>query len=198
MKKKYLLIGLTLATTLSLAACSKANETGNKQSSNSKTEQASKQKDEKSKLTGLKVSLEEAVDKYQETYPDTDITSVELDSKLGDVYYKVKGRDDDREYEISVNAETQEIKKGRDEKIDAEEQGKEQREAESLDLAKVMNPEEAIKIAEKEVGTGHAAEAELDKELSITFWNIKIKDGLKEINVKVNAVSGEVLETKKD
>lgn len=58
--------------------------------------------------------------------------------------------------------------------------------------------EEVSKIAQESVGQGEAFEWSLDRELSITYWEVKVRSGNDEISVKINAQTGEVVEKEID
>lgn len=143
----------------------------------------------------LKVSLDDAINQYREIYPDTDITSIELNQSFGKHFYKIEGTDDQKEYEVRVDSETREVSQEREEVLDAEDQNGVKRSEDSLDLKDILGIEEISNIAEKQVGKGEAVEWKLDQDMGIMYWEVTVSEGYKDVEVKINAQSGEVLET---
>lgn len=214
MRTKGFVLGMSLLTLGLLAGCS-TGDTPN-QSSQSSTEQAqtTAQSTAQSKTTstnmtettqsssgqgisGLKVSVDEAIKIFQETYSDADITSLELDTSFGNYFYKVEGVNDEKEVEIRIDGATKKVEKEREEMLDADDRNGVKRE-EKLNLANLLSIEKAAEIAETTVGAGEATDWDLDKELNITYWEVTVVDGNQETNVKLNAQSGEVIETEID
>lgn len=67
-----------------------------------------------------------------------------------------------------------------------------------MDTSKLLSIEEAAKIAEKQAGGGTATDWDLSKELGTTYWEVKVKNGNKSTQVKLNSQTGEVLATEND
>lgn len=144
------------------------------------------------------ISVDEAIKIYQKAHPKTDITSLELENERNGFIYKVEGVDDNKEYDVKIDATSKEIKKDRDENLDKNEQNGVKRKQDKLDLAGILSVDEVTKIAEKETGFGKAVEWNLDKELDTMLWEVSGLDGRKETQVKLDAKSGKVLEFKVD
>lgn len=53
-------------------------------------------------------------------------------------------------------------------------------------------------MAEKEAKVGQATDWKLEKELGITYWEVKVKEGQQKIEVKIDAHSGKILTTERD
>lgn len=210
MKNRILLTSVTAITALLfLTGCGNAtNESTNSKSSESST--ASKDKTSSSSvasdsstnssktLKDVSYSVEDAIKAYQEAYPQTDITKIESDQSFGVYYFKVEGMDDSTEYEISINTETGAVEKKPEEKLDSDEQNGAKRNKDKLDLNDLVQIKDAIATAEKQATSGEVTEWELSKELQITYWEITIKDGSNETTVKIDAHSGDILETEMD
>lgn len=197
--KKIMVFGLAVALLGGVAGCSDTSDTANNSSSTSQTISQTKQTQASSKgQISFKVTVEEAIKTYQETYPDSDITSIELETSFGKYSYKIEGVDDEREYEVQVNADTKEISKDSAENLDSEDKAGVKRNADKLDLENLLSVERAAEIAAKKAGGGKAEEWQLDKELGTTYWEVKVVNGHKETDVKLDAKSGEVLETEID
>ncbi|EOH97073.1 hypothetical protein UAY_02805 [Enterococcus moraviensis ATCC BAA-383] len=153
---------------------------------------------ESAKLSEIKVTVDEAIKAYEEAYPNTTITSLDLDTSFGSYYYEIQGVDDTTEYEVKINATDKKLTKEREETLDREDQNGVEKENEALDLKKLKSLEEVSKIAQESVGQGEAFEWSLDRELSITYWEVKVRSGNDEVSVKINAQTGEVVEKEID
>ncbi|MGC6767567.1 PepSY domain-containing protein [Enterococcus sp. LJL51] len=151
-----------------------------------------------SALEGIERSAEEAIKAYQEAYPDTSVTSLELDTSFGSYYYEVKGMDDNAEYEVKINAKTGELAKEKEERLDADEQNGVERKSEELSLEGILSIDEAAAAALKAVGQGEAIEWSLEREMSTTYWEVKVVNGRSEASVKLDAKTGAILETEMD
>ncbi len=211
MKKTPILFGI--AALGLLAGCTQ-NNTGNSepaQNSSSSTAVASSSETTSSQATdsssssaaiangGLPtVTVEEAIQIFQDKYPDAAITSIDLDTSFGNYFYQVEGVDDTNEFELKIDAETKETSEERTEKLDADEQNGVKKDADQLDLTNLLSLEEISDIAVKEAGGGQATDWSLDKEMNVTYWEVKVEDGNKQTDVKINAQTGEVLETELD
>lgn len=146
----------------------------------------------------IKITAGEALKAYEEAYPNTSVTSLDLDTSFGTYYYDVKGVDDSVEYEIKVNAKTGEVTKEREEQLDREDQNGVERTNEALDIEGILSIDEAAAIAVKAAGNGEAIEWSLERELSTTYWEVKVKNGFSETSVKLDAKTGSILETELD
>ena len=203
--KKTILYTSTLALALIFAGCaaenpvSSGNGNGNTSNSSSSTTTSSSAATSTTteKVPEFKVSVEDAIQAYQEVHPDTDITTIELDSSLGNYFYKVEGVDDEKEYEVTIDAQTKEVTKQKEEALDADEQKGIKRQEDQLDLTDLLSLDEISKIATKEA-QGEAVEWGLDQELNTTYWDVKVQDAGKETDVKIDAKTGEVLEVELD
>lgn len=149
--------------------------------------------------TVYNVSLTEAIDTYKENYPDTDITSISLDTSLGNSFYSIEGVDDDKEYELKINTDTKEVKKEREENLDRDEKNGVKRKENKLDLTNLKDMKDIFDIALNEAGSGKVDDWEIKEDMGVTYWEVSIKDGMtKEIEYKINAQTGEIIETDAD
>jgi uncharacterized membrane protein YkoI len=211
MKKTMILLGV--AALGLLAGCTQ-NNTGNSepaQNSSSSSAVASSSEPTSSQAVdtssssaaiangGLPaVKVEEAIQIFQDKYPDAAITSIDLDTSFGKYFYQVEGVDDTNEYEMKIDAETKATSEERTEKLDADEQNGVKKQEDQLDLTNLRSLEEISNLAVKEAGGGQATDWDLDKEMNITYWEVKVENGSKKTDVKINAQTGEVLETEQD
>ena len=170
------------------SSTSESSSTNNTASSSAVTANATKNPDK------IKVTLEDAVKAYQDAYPNTAITSLDLDLSFGTYHYEIKGVDDSKEYEVKINAETADLTKERVETLDREDQNGVEKANEALDLNNLKTRDDISKIAVDSIGEGQAVEWSLDRELTITYWEVKVQSGHQEISVKINAQTGDVLE----
>lgn len=197
--KKIIFLSAFVALLGGLAGCnSDSDDANNASSTTAKTSQTTKSQNSSTANTTFKVSTDEAIKAYQEAYPDSDITSLELESSLGKYLYKVEGVDDSKEYEVRVDADTKEVSKEREENLDMEDQEGVKRKEDKLELTDLLSVEKVSDIAVEHVGKGKATEWSLDKDMGITFWEVKVMDGQKETDVKINAKTGDILEAEAD
>lgn len=199
--KKFIFLGVTGILLIGLAGCN-SNSDDSSQSSLSSTTQTTSQTT-KSKTSSeanptFKVSVDDAIKAYQEAYPDSDITSLDLETSFGKYLYKVEGVDDNKEYEVQIDAETKEMSKEREENLDSEDQNGAKRKEDKLDLTDLLGVEKVSDIAVKHVGKGQATEWSLDKDLGITYWEVKVVDGQQETDVKINGKTGDILDAETD
>lgn len=146
----------------------------------------------------VSISVKEAISVFHSEYPDTDITSIELDSTLGKYYYEIEGRDDSVEYTAKIDAKSKKISNKEKDRLDADDRGADHRASEKLDTKNIISVTKAAEIAKKEVGKGKATDWKLDKELDTTYWEVKIKNKSKITEVMIDAKEGDVLSTELD
>ena len=150
------------------------------------------------KTCAVAVSLEKVTTAFEKKYPEAKITSLQLDTDFGRYFYEIEGVDQQKEYQVEVNAETGEFTKEKVETLDADEQNGVKMQEEALDLTNIISREQATTLAEKEAKVGQATDWKLEKELGITYWEVKVKEGQQKIEVKIDAHSGEILTTERD
>lgn len=209
MKKIILLSSVVLSLGVFAGCSSQSTDSGNtiKSSSSQVSSSSSVTNTSSSSSTGTSTSLEtvynvslaDAIEAYKETYPDTDITSIGLDTSLGQSYYAIEGIDDNTEYSIKINTDTKDVKKEREENLDRDERNGVKRRENKLDLTNLKDMKEIFDIALKEAGSGKIDDWEIKEDMGVTYWNVSIKDGMtKEIEYKINAQTGEIVETDAD
>ncbi|HBD0933056.1 TPA: PepSY domain-containing protein [Enterococcus faecalis] len=150
------------------------------------------------KTSAVAVSLEKVTTAFEKKYPEAKITSLQLDTDFGRYFYEIEGVDQQKEYQVEVNAETGEFTKEKVETLDADEQNGVKMQEEALDLTNIISREQATTLAEKEAKVGQATDWKLEKELGITYWEVKVKEGQQKIGVKIDAHSGKILTTERD
>ena len=150
------------------------------------------------KTSAVAVSLEKVTTAFEKKYPEAKITSLQLDTDFGRYFYEIEGVDQQKEYQVEVNAETGEFTKEKVETLDADEKNGVKMQEEALDLTNIISREQATTLAEKEAKVGQATDWKLEKELGITYWEVKVKEGQQKIEVKIDAHSGKILTTERD
>lgn len=150
------------------------------------------------KATAIAVSLEKVTTAFEKKYPEAKLTSLQLDTDFGRYFYEIEGVDQQKEYQVEVNAETGKFTKEKVETLDADEQNGVKMQEEALDLTNIISREQATTLAEKEAKVGQATDWKLEKELGITYWEVKVKEGQQKIEVKIDAHSGKILTTERD
>ena len=180
-------------STTSEANTTNQTETNNessavKDSSNASTPNASTTVD----ITNPTVSMTEAVNVFKEAHPDAKIESVDLDNDSGRLHYDIDGFDSSKEYETEIDATTKEIKEN---EVDTERENDE-----SIDFSAIIDPAKAIEIA--------STRAEVDG-LTPTGWSLEADNGKQkytieydemndsDIEIKINAITEEILEVEK-
>lgn len=129
------------------------------------------------------VSLNQAVDTFHETFGSTEINidKVEFERDDGRYKYKIDGWDGVNEYELKIDAETNEILEQETESdTDTDD---------IIDFSRVISPSEAMAIALTEAGGGYVKEWELEADDNKVEYEIDI-EGAEDQDV--DAYSGEI------
>lgn len=140
------------------------------------------------------MSTEDAIQRYQETFPNTDITSISLERRQGDPVYKIEGVDNSKEYELSLNAQTNEVVRQRDEDLDNDDQNEQH---DTLQVDGILSVDQIADVAQSNA-QGSIEEFELKEDSGTTYWEVKLKDGNNETEIKIDAQTGDVLEQEQD
>ncbi|WP_054703524.1 PepSY domain-containing protein [Bacillus sp. JCM 19041] len=201
MKKWQLSIAATVAA-LALAGCNQGEEEpapttepdmNEEQEPNTEADNNQNQIN----MNGFQVDLETAIAEFEQAYPGASITAIDFDSDLSTWRYEIEGVDDETEYELYVDAETGDVSNEREEALDAEDAGGTELEKEALDLEGLLNPQEAIDIALAET-EGIVDGWKLDRENDTTYYEVTIETDNEDFEVKIDASSGDVIETEQD
>lgn len=210
MKTKGLLLLITGSALLLLAGCgdnsaqlengtqqeassqSVAQESQSTQTNSSTASSSTKNTDSATK----QMSLDEIIALYQKNKPNTDITGIEIESRMSKFVYEVKGMDDSKEYKLFFT-ETGKLQHQEEEMLDEDERNGNERNNEKLDLKNLLPLDQINSIAKKEVN-GDITEWSLERELSKTYWDVKIVNNGQQSDVSIDAQSGNVLEVEMD
>ncbi|NSM30791.1 PepSY domain-containing protein [Enterococcus faecalis] len=193
----FLVAGCTVKTPTAVSSTNEQKETviSTSETSSSVQQEATTTSE---KTSAVAVSLEKVTTAFEKKYPEAKITSLQLDTDFGRYFYEIEGVDQQKEYQVEVNAETGEFTKEKVETLDADEQNGVKMQEEALDLTNIISREQATTLAEKEAKVGQATDWKLEKELGITYWEVKVKEGQQKIEVKIDAHSGKILTTERD
>lgn len=139
------------------------------------------------------IDLTQAIELYREVYPNTDITNIEIDTSLGTYYYQFDGVDDETEYEVYISTEDGSTARQRQEPLDNDERGGVERREKAMTLDNLLPIEEINSVALNEAN-GTITEWNLEKELSTTYWEVSIRTDRGEVQISIDAQTGDVLE----
>lgn len=197
MIKKLMMAGLTL---MLLSACgtdtSNENDNAMNETATTTNVQTSTTADTNANgdvdVTNPAVSMKEAIDTFLAKYPDAKIESIELDADFGNLRYEIDGFDSAKEYDVVIDASTKEMKV---EEVEANHDRDE-----ALDLSNIIEPGEAIEkaSAKEEVNGFTPVGWSLEVDDGRTRYSIEFKKGLSEIDIKVDAKTGEIIEVDAD
>lgn len=192
------LLSVTLLTTV--VACSKQNDTATttqKSVTSSKvthnSESAMSKQTQKDNIQ-IKLSQQEAIDKFHQQFSGKQLKSIELNREGKHYLYEIEGFDSNNEYSVNINAETGQIGHVHSEKLDHDD-----RNQKALDFKGTISRDEASRIAEEHIkGTSEEWKLEQDEDTGKTYWEVKVKNGHQETEVKINAHTKEVISTEHD
>ncbi|MCI5972016.1 MAG: PepSY domain-containing protein [Anaerococcus sp.] len=207
MNKKFL--ALALSAGMIFAACgnntdTNTNETNEKaetkvedvkDSAKDAKDSAKETKDEvetavktaTSDIKEVKIDLDGAVNKFKETFSDEEIAieGVSLELENGEYEYEIEGRKDNKEYSLTLDANTADIKAQNEEDDDDNET------AEPIDFASIISPEEAMDKALTGQEDAKVVEWSLSTDDGKTKYEIDVENG---DDKEVDALTGEVVD----
>lgn len=192
------LLSATLLTTV--VACSKQNDTATttqKSVTSSKvthnSESAMSKQTQKDNIQ-IKLSQQEAIDKFHQQFSGKQLKSIELSREGTHYLYEIEGFDSSNEYSVNINAETGQIGHVHSEKLDHDD-----RNQKALALRGAISRDDASRIAEEHVkGTSEEWKLEQDEDTGKTYWEVTVKNGHQETDVKINAHTREIISTEHD
>lgn len=129
--------------------------------------------------------------KFNEKYGSKSIKGIELKNKKNKYIYEVEGFDSEKEYKVKIDASSGEILKAKSENLDADDK------EEALDLNGLISRSEATKLAQTKA-SGKVVKWSLEMDDKQPVWEVELKDGNKETEVKIDAKSQKILRTKTD
>lgn len=142
----------------------------------------------------IKLSQQEAIDKFHQQFSGKQLKSIELNREGKHYLYEIEGFDSNNEYSVNINAETGQIGHVHSEKLDHDD-----RKQKALDFKGTISRDDASRIAEEHIkGTSEEWKLEQDEDTGKTYWEVKVKNGHQETEVKINAHTKEVISTEHD
>lgn len=135
------------------------------------------------------ISLDDAVAKFKETFPEEgiEISGVELDEDDGKYAYDIQGFKENKEYEVKIDAETGDIL-AQEEEVDDDNDDLDDDIA--IDFATIITPQEAM-TKSLENNTGYVKSYELDhNDDGKLVYEIDIEDG---DDVELDAETGDII-----
>mgnify|MGYP002712058666 FL=1 len=135
------------------------------------------------------ISLDDAVAKFKETFPEEgiEVSGVELDEDDGKYAYDIQGFKENKEYEVKIDAETGDIL-AQEEEVDDDNDDLDDDIA--IDFATIITPQEAMTKA-LENNTGYVKSYELDhNDDGKLVYEIDIEDG---DDVELDAETGDII-----
>jgi uncharacterized membrane protein YkoI len=140
---------------------------------------------------------EEVIEKAL-TIVDGTVTEVELERKLTGAIYEVEIKKDGFEYDLDLDAVTGKVLKKDKSTDDDDDQENLDDRSTKIDSSKVaITIEAAMEVALK-VAAGTVTDVKLKTEDAQTFYDIEIVDGSKEVEVKIDAITGAILSIEQD
>jgi uncharacterized membrane protein YkoI len=124
------------------------------------------------------------------------VTSIELEDQLGRPVYTLEGVGGTQEHELQLNGRTGKVISKKSEMLDQDDQADAERDR--LNLNKVISPSKAVAIAVHDRNGGYASELKLDKDNDTTYWEVQVHQGKQQVDVKIDAYEGSILETEHD
>lgn len=170
MNTKLILTGVSLGAMLTLTAC------------------GSEEVD--LKTADIDMTIEDAVNNFNNTHADAQLTNVGLDYDNGKYIFSVDGFDDTNEYEMDFDAETKEVLNDKSEKLDSED--KYEVETDVITIDNNIQPMDAMEAAVAE-RNGTVESYEVDSDFGQIVYDVTVKDGNTEAEVRINAVDGSVV-----
>lgn len=138
-----------------------------------------------SDIKEVKIDIDSAVNKFKETFSDEEIAieSISLELENGEYEYEIEGRKDNKEYSLTLDANTADIK------AQSEEDDDDKETAEPIDFASIISPEEAMDKALTGQEDSKVVEWSLSTDDGKTKYEIDVENG---DDKDVDALTGEV------
>lgn len=134
------------------------------------------------------VTLNDAIDIYNENHPNTTIESITFDEESGKYEYDIDGFDDTTEYGLTIDAATGEVTENETDNEDNDDNN------EALNLENILSPQEAMTAALEEVSSGYVDEWQLERDNGTTVYEISIEDSQEDDDdIVLKAETGEII-----
>lgn len=207
MLKKWLtavllvIISLLLATIAYLLYANQNHDNASRKNSTSISVSSSNNSSSRSsKDDNRLLSVNKLANIFYKRYPDTSITSIELEKNLLSSTYEINGVDDNTEYTLKIHADTGKVISHSKEQLDSDEKNGILKNSESIDFDNIISLNNAVdKAINAANGNGGSLNGwSLEKDDQQTYWEIILKNANNHTSVKLNAQTGKVLEIEND
>lgn len=145
------------------------------------------------KITQTDVSAKQAIKTYKDEFPKSDVKSLSLEKKMGKYYYEVEGVGNQKEHELTIDANSKKVSDKGTENLDKAEQDGVKRKEDKLKTKNLLSVKKAVKEAQKKVKSGKVTDISLNKSLGITYWEVEFQQSNKQVEVSINANNGKFL-----
>lgn len=134
-------------------------------------------------------NMTDAVDQFNNQFSNAKITSIQIDNDNDSYVYKVEGYNDSNSVELEMDANSGEVVKT-DDSDDLDDTAND----DVLDLDGLISPQEAMKAALDEVGSGYAKEWEIDSKNGEPYYEIDVEDAEQaDDDVHIDAKTGDFI-----
>lgn len=144
------------------------------------------------------IPLKEAIDIYQEKYPEDEFHKIQLEYKGPFLRYKIVGTDGIERHNLNINAKNKEVIKEAMKALKEKYKESTYLEKRKLNLKGLKELTEVNRIAKEASPVKIPFEWELDREGERTVWEVELADeeGSNIYEVKVDAQDGTIVQIK--
>lgn len=144
------------------------------------------------KTQDIKISQKSAVKKFNKEFKNAKIDEITLEAKGNKYQYEISGFDKQEEHSAVINAKTGKLSRAHSEKLDNDDQNT------ALDLNKTISRKTANKLAEREAKQGQGQKWTLENDNGQQVWDVEVVDGSQTTEVKVNALTKDIISSDVD
>lgn len=144
------------------------------------------------KTTSIKLNENQAVEKFNQKFPNTNINKISLKVINGKYQYKISGFNSKRTYVAKIDAKTGKVISAVSEK------GRNSENKGSLDLTKTIRRTEANHIAEKVVKNSKGIKWQLESRDDTVIWKVTVRKNSQKSIVKINALDKKIISVNKN
>lgn len=144
------------------------------------------------------ISIDEAIQRFFDQYPDDVLTKLQLTHKGPFYHYSFVGNDGSNRHSLTLNAQTGDSIKDTSKALKPKMQNPERLEAKQLDMKNMLSLSEINSAALDAAPVSTPIKWELKRKKDRTLWKIKITDenGANPHEVKLDAQDGSLLRIK--
>ncbi len=145
----------------------------------------------------INLSQSDVINKFNEKYGSKSIKEIGLKNKKNKYIYEVEGFDSEKEYKVKIDASSGKILKAKSENLGR--MARRGGESQKAGGRRVMDTFQVhILAAAQTKASGKAVKWSLEMDDQQPVWEVELKDGNKETEVKIDAKSQKILKTKTD